>query len=391
MEKKNNGKFGGARSKGPREVLSASPAPPSPQSFLTPTLDLSGQPYDVNGLRQSLWNNQYLPPTDYTVSSNHHTLNSGFTTDHSLNSGFSPDSGLTSTDHCLDSGFEVNLDYGLTSTNVNSHPDIDFDLISYVLDEESNTSQESVENERWTPGNEWNLESQLKQTSVIYHQDQMGAVGGTTMGALTSSVLPGTSDQLGAVGGTTTGHLTSYVLSEARDQFGTVGNTTLEELTSTVLPVTRDHFTFHDVDENDPASPFIQHYPSTSNGLAFNPSSTLEETSDLPQYQGTDTAMPLPGPAMVPRDGRKGYQHRYTRQYLPEGPEKELRQRQLNNEASRLRNKKKKEEREQLQKELEQLQQSNADLKSRYAQLKLLHQKFPQLLTKVLGKPPQYR
>lgn len=136
---------------------------------------------------------------------------------------------------------------------------------------------------------------------------------------------------------------------------------------------------------------FIQHHSSTSNGLAFSPSSTLAGTSCLSQYHDNYAAVALPGPTEALGDSRKGYKHRHTRQFLPEGPEKEGRQRQLNNEASRIRNKKKKEEMDKLQKELQQLQQSNADLKTRYAQLQLLHQKFPHLLTKLLGKPPQYR
>lgn len=145
------------------------------------------------------------------------------------------------------------------------------------------------------------------------------------------------------------------------------------------------------MDEDSRGGHFFCHQSSTSSGLAFSPSSTLAGTSGLSQYHDNYAVAALPGPAEAPGGSKKGYKHRHTRQFLPEGPEKETRQRQLNNEASRIRNKKKKEDIEALKKELHQLEQSNSDLKTKYAQLQLLHQKFPQLLTKLYGKPPQYR
>lgn len=359
MDKKNKGKQGGARPKGPREVLCLPASSPS-QSFLTPPpppLDLSGQPYDVGDLQQALPTDLYqLPPTAHTQH---------------------PE--FTSPDLNIDSVLSANLDYDL-----NSYPDLDFDLGSYLLEEESNTSQESVESERWTPGEDWSLQSEHSKTSVMYHQDQFETVGGTYMGTITSAVLPSTSDQFGAVGGTTMGLLSSAGLPETRDQFGTGGGTTLDNVTCVAgLPGTTDGRGGH----------FIQHHSSTSHGLTFNPSSTLAGTPSLSQYHhDSNAAIALPGPAEgAPGDSRKGYKHRHSRQFLPEGPEKQSHQRRLNNEASRIRNKKKTEKMEELKNELQQLQQSNADLKTRYAQLQLLHQKFPQLLTKLLGKPPQYR
>lgn len=214
MDKKNKCKQGGARPKGPREQLSGFPAPSSSsQNFLTPPLDLSSHPYDVGGLQEALC------------------------TDLGVHSGFA------SNDVTIDSVLAANLDYDL-----NSYPSLDFDLESYILEEESNTSQESLESERWTPArDEWSVEGQHNQTSATYtyyDRDQFEPMGGTDMGAIASAVLPGTSDHFGGVFGTTTGLVTHSGLQESSDQFRAVGGTTLDNLTSAVLPGTTDHLNF---------------------------------------------------------------------------------------------------------------------------------------------------
>lgn len=218
MDKKNICKKGGARPKGPREQLSSLPAPSSSsQSYITQPLDLLNQPYDVGGLRQALFtDSSHFQPTG-------HTLQSGF----------------DSNDVSLDSVLAANLDYDL-----NSYPNLDFDLQSYILEEESNTSQESLESERWTPGDEWSLEGEHSQTSVTFHQSQFGPMSGTDMGAITSAVLPSTSDQVGGMVGITTGLLSPSGVPESGEQYRAVGGTTLDNLTSAVLPGSTDHLNF---------------------------------------------------------------------------------------------------------------------------------------------------
>ncbi|KAK4313871.1 hypothetical protein Pmani_014805 [Petrolisthes manimaculis] len=421
MEKKNNGKFGGARSKGPREVLSASPAPPSPQSFLTPTLDLSGQPYDVNGLRQSLWNNQYLPPTDYTVSSNHHTLNSGFTTDHSLNSGFSPDSGLTSTDHCLDSGRTStgfspdsgvtstghNPDSGLSSTSLSlNYPsasiglspdsglcfndqrndfaskltDLDIDSVLNVnlddFDLDSNLittllDVEPLESEPWTPSDEG---SQFKETSVMHHQEYLQDVE-----HLTSTVLHRANDYelLGAVGGVAMGASTSALLPGTSDhELEAVYGFAIEHLTSAVLPERTNHLNFR-VEENT----FETCPPVSLRGCGEDnlwPSPSLTSTPDTTPAGFQDSGSTVTFQEAM-RTSRQGYRHRHKRTFNLEEPEKKQRTKDLNNEASRLRNQREKLKKQTLHQKLQTLEEKNVNLRKEFAFRQLLRQKLLKL------------
>lgn len=216
MDKKNKSKQGGVRSKGLREQLSSLPSPSSSQNFLTLPLDLSGQPYDVSGLQHALSTDLgHLAPTANAT-------------------GYGLHSGFASNDVSLDSVLSANMDFDL-----NSYPNLDFDLESYILEEESNTSQESLESERWTPRDDWSLEGQ-----VTYPRDQYGPMGGTVMGANPSAVLPGTSEQFGGVVGITPGLLSPSALPESSEQYGAVGGTTLDNLTSAVLPGTTNHLNF---------------------------------------------------------------------------------------------------------------------------------------------------
>lgn len=238
MDKRNKCQQGGTRNKCPKGVLSGFPTASSPQSFLTPSLDLPCQLSDVGALRQPLYTElpAHLPPHVDTQPPIGHSLHSGFSsTDLSL------DSDLHSSDLYLNSNLvadDLNHDDSILTDLVidsvlDGKFDSDIDLITQLLDDES----DSLESKLWMPGDEWNLESQHSQTSVTYHQNQSEPMGGRDMGVLTSTVLPGTSDQMGAMGWTIQEDPTSTLPSGTSDhELGAVGGTTLEQLTSSVFP-----------------------------------------------------------------------------------------------------------------------------------------------------------
>ncbi|KAK3881117.1 hypothetical protein Pcinc_014406 [Petrolisthes cinctipes] len=435
MEKKNNGKFGGARSKGPREVLSASPAPPSPQSFLTPSLDLSGQPYDVNGLQQALWNNQYLPPTDYTVSSNHHSLNPGLTTDHSLNpglttdhslnsglttdhslnpglttdhslnsgltsTGFSPDSGLSSTGLSPDSGLSstsLSLNYHSASTGlspdsglsfndprhdfVSTLTDLDIDSVlstnldDFDLDSDLITSLldvESLESEPWTPSDEGNQGGQFKETSVIHHQEYLEDVE-----RLTSTVLHRANDyELGAVGGVAMGASTCALPPRTSDhELEAVGGFAIEHLTSAVLPERTNHLNFRVEENTFETSPVSLRGCGEDNRWPY-PSLTITPDTTPAGFQDSGSTVTFPEAL---RTSRKGYRHRHKRTLNLEEPEKKQRTKDLNNEASRLRNQREKLKKQTLHQKLQTLEEKNVNLRKEFAFRQLLRQKLLKL------------